>query len=72
MIQIKVNRRCESGYGFSLFIFDLPGEVLNGHHSACFAPDAQKSGWYRIHFATMPKNVDAAILAVEQVLQEAQ
>lgn len=58
-------------YGkFCARIFNFPAAVLNGPHSACFAPDAEKDGWHRIHFATMPKNVDAAILAVEQTLQE--
>ncbi len=59
-------------YGkFCARIFNVPPAVLHGAHSACFAPDPEKNGWYRIHFGTMPHNVDAAILAVEQRLQEA-
>jgi hypothetical protein len=55
---------------FCARIANPPDAVLNGSHSACFAADAEKPGWYRIHFANMPRTVDGAILAVEQTLQE--
>lgn len=58
-------------YGkFCARIMNCPDAVLNGPHAACFSPDAERVGWFRIHFADMPKSVDGAILAVENTLAE--
>ena len=51
------------------FIFRPPPEVLNGPHSPCFRQ--RSKGVYEVHWSRGPKDVNAGILGIEQVIAEA-
>lgn len=55
--------------GGNYFIRHPPQELRRHSHWPCF--QYQRDGWYRLHFATRPRDPSSGILAIERMLHEA-
>ena len=51
------------------FIYSPPNQIRYHSHWVCFM--YRGTGWYWVHFAVEPANVDAGILSVEKIIREA-
>lgn len=57
-------------HGFKCcLILDPPRELWKHPHARCFYYVGNR--WYAVHFSTRPRTPDAAIIAVERILDEA-
>lgn len=57
--------------GLAYYVHDPPDRILNGPHGMCFTDDEGSStsrGWYRVHFARRPNDVDSGLLIIEASL----
>ncbi len=52
------------------YIHNPPAEIKRHRHGACFQQNGIGTGWFRLHWRRSPRNVDEAILYMEQVLDE--
>jgi hypothetical protein len=52
------------------YIHNPPAEIRRHRHHACFQQVGVGTGWFLLHWRRAPKNVDGAILYMEQVLDE--
>ena len=50
------------------YIRDVPEELFNHPHAACFQP--RDGDWYFVHFAPRPKDPDSGIRKIEQIMEE--
>jgi hypothetical protein len=52
------------------FIHNPPSEIRRHRHHACFQQVGVGTGWFLLHWRRSPRDVDGAILYMEQVLDE--
>lgn len=66
--QSFAGRLIEDADGIAAYVCDPPASIKRHSKGRCF--QLTRAPWFRVHWHTPPENIDAALLYVEQLLDE--